>query len=77
MFTFHLVVTIANAVRISCTYSPVAMNALDKRRIMISEYLLTLVYNILKHVSKIANGMFIQVYRYICTEQDALQGKSE
>ena len=53
------------------------MNALDKRRIMISKYLLTLVYNRLTHVSKFANGMFIQVYRYICMEKDALQGRSE
>jgi hypothetical protein len=46
---------------------------------MISKYLLTLVYNILKHVSKFVNGMFILVYRYICMEwkKDALQGRSE
>ena len=52
------------------------MNALDKRRIVISKYLLTLVYNILKHVSKFMNGMFILVYRYICMKKDALQGRS-
>jgi hypothetical protein len=73
MSTFHSIVAIANA--FAHVYLFIcAMNAPRTRRIMISKYLLTLVYNRLNNVSKLR---VLYWYTGICTESDGLQEWAE